>query len=149
MTLFLGPEGVTKSEDVDKLSRFTLEGNFHSPNRDSVIFDSWFPSLYRSAASRRVISLIKHKYFRNIFDLAILANAVFIALDLDGGENAFLAVFALEIALKLYAFGVRAFFRKMWNVFDVVVVGSAVAVSILRAAIGQDISREVQWHEPQ
>ena len=114
-----------------------------------MIFDSWFPSLYRSAASRRVISLIKHKYFRNIFDLAILANAVFIALDLDGGENAFLAVFALEIALKLYAFGVRAFFRKMWNVFDVVVVGSAVAVSILRAAIGQDISREVQWHEPQ
>ena len=69
---------------------------------------------------------------------------VFIALDLDGGENAFLAVFALEIALKLYAFGVRAFFRKMWNVFDVVVVGSAVTVSILRAAIGQDISREVK-----
>ena len=112
--------------------------------RDSVIFDSWFPSLYRSAASRRAISLIKHKYFRNIFDLAILANAVFIALDLDGGENAFLAVFALEIALKLYAFGVRAFFRKMWNVFDVVVVGSAVTVSILRAAIGQDVSREVK-----
>ena len=31
----------------------------------------------------------------------------------------------------------------MWNVFDVVVVGSAITVSILRAAIGQDISREV------
>ena len=112
-------------------------------NRDSVIFDSWFPSFYRSTASKRAISLIKHKYFRNIFDLAILANAIFIAFDLDGGENAFLTVFTLEIALKLYAFGIRAFFRKMWNVFDVVVVGSAITVSILRAAIGQDISREV------
>ena len=112
-------------------------------NRDSVIFDSWFPSFYRSTASKRAISLIKHKYFRNIFDLVILANAIFIAFDLDGGENVFLTIFTLEIALKLYAFGIRAFFRKMWNVFDVVVVGSAITVSILRAAIGQDISREV------
>ncbi len=73
-----------------------------------------------------------------------MANAIFIAFDLDGGENVFLTIFTVEILLKFYAFGFRAFFRKLWNVFDVLVVGSAISVSLLWAIIGSDaLSREV------
>lgn len=37
-------------------------------------------------------------------------------------DQAVLSVFVLELALKLYAYGLR-FFRDPWNMFDVVVVG--------------------------
>lgn len=52
-------------------------------------------------------------------------------------DQTLLAVFVLELALKLLAHGPR-FFRSAWNVFDVVVVGIALlpasgALSVLRA----------------
>ena len=68
---------------------------------------------------------------RYFFDAAIFVNAVFIAFDLDGGEAFFLTIFFIEIVAKLYAFGLPEFFQKLWNVFDVVVVGSAIIVSIV------------------
>ncbi len=52
---------------------------------------------------------------------------------LSGAEHIFLALFTAEILLKLYAFGFDAFFRKLWNVFDAVVVGSALAVATVLA----------------
>lgn len=52
-------------------------------------------------------------------------------------EQAVLALFVLEIAIKLYAFRLR-FFRSGWNVFDFVIVGIALVpasgpLAILRA----------------
>ncbi|WP_440997030.1 ion transporter [Arhodomonas sp. SL1] len=43
---------------------------------------------------------------------------------LDGLEAVIIAVFAAEIAIKLFAWGPR-FFRSGWNVFDLVIVGIA------------------------
>ena len=88
------------------------------------------PSAFNSKPSRIVRSLVRHKRFRNVFDLVILVNAVCIGLDLDGGEQYFLAIFFFEIVLKMYAFGFSAFFKKAWNVFDTVVVGSALILSL-------------------
>ena len=80
--------------------------------------------------------VVRHQIFRYLFDFLILMNAFFIALDLDGGENLFLALFALEIFLKTYAFGIKNFLRKAWNIFDVWVVGLAVIVSAFHSFEG-------------
>src|SRR6056297_2700906 len=52
-------------------------------------------------------------------------------------DRACLAIFVIEIALKLYAYGLR-FFRSGWNLFDFVIVGIALVpvahgLSVLRA----------------
>jgi voltage-gated sodium channel len=56
---------------------------------------------------------------------------------LAAADRSLLAIFAAELALKLFAFGGR-FFRSGWNLFDLAVVGiallpSAGALSVLRA----------------
>ncbi len=96
-----------------------------------TLLEKQIPGCYNSKPSKAVVSVVKHKRFRHIFDLVILVNALFIGLDLDGGEVYFLSLFSLEIILKLYAFGFMAFFRKAWTVFDTVVVGSALITSFI------------------
>lgn len=66
----------------------------------------------------------------------ILANAVILGLEtseramaaagpwLIGLDKAMLAIFVIEIAIKLYARG-TGFFKSSWNVFDLIVVGIA------------------------
>jgi len=51
-------------------------------------------------------------------------------------QTYFLTLFTAEILLKLYTFGFRAFFKKLWNVFDTLVVGSALIITALHAADG-------------
>ena len=51
-----------------------------------------------------------------MFDLIIVANAVLIGLDIDDAEWYFLAIFTVEILLKMYAIGVKQFFRNNWDV---------------------------------
>lgn len=89
------------------------------------------PHIYHSQPSRFLIKWVKTVYFRYLFDAVIFINAIFIGFDLDGGEPFFLALFSLEILLKLYAFGLRAFIKKWWNIFDSLVVSSALVFSIL------------------
>ena len=89
--------------------------------------------IYQSAPSKLLIKGVRQVYFRYAFDLLILVNFVFLAFDLDGGEPFFLTLFTLEIVLKLYAFGVRAFVRKFWNLFDIVVISSALLVTAVEA----------------
>ena len=91
----------------------------------------WFPEIYNSKASKLLIKCVRHMIFRYFFDFIIVINAVFIAFNLDGGEPFFLALFTLEITLKLYAFGFKAFVRKLWNLFDTIVVASALIVTII------------------
>ena len=81
--------------------------------------------------------------FRYFFDIIIIVNAIFIAFNLDGGEPFFLALFTLEITLKLYAFGLRAFVRKLWNLFDTIVVASALIVTIIEAALSNSHASQV------
>ena len=59
--------------------------------------------------------------FRVVFDVIIVANAIFIGLDFedkdeDKGEAVFLVLFNLEIIVKLYAYGFTGFVRRFWNV---------------------------------
>lgn len=68
--------------------------------------------------------------------IVICANAVTLGLETSPGihdragslidvlDLAFLTVFVVELAVKLFAFG-PAFFRDPWNVFDLIVVGIA------------------------
>ena len=103
----------------------------------------WFPQLYESRISRLIVQAVRKVYFRYVFDLIIFVNAIFIAFDLDGGEPFFLALFSLEILVKLYAFGARSFVRKWWNIFDTVVVTSALVVSLVEAAMEETAASQV------
>ena len=47
--------------------------------------------------------------------MLIVINAVTIAVDADEAEWAFLTAFIAEILLKMYAFGFREFFDRLWN----------------------------------
>ena len=86
---------------------------------------------------------------QNFIAILIVANAITLGLEtvplaretfgawMVGFERIVLAVFVIEIALKLLAFGPR-FFRDAWNVFDFVIVAMALlpatgTLSILRA----------------
>uniref|UniRef100_A0AAX7UHS6 Ion transport domain-containing protein n=1 Tax=Astatotilapia calliptera TaxID=8154 RepID=A0AAX7UHS6_ASTCA len=80
------------------------------------------PSLYQSAPSKLLCQLVQHRAFVMVYDLIILVNAVFIGLDeenpmIANSEWVFLALYILEILLKLYVFEPRVFFSKhsFWN----------------------------------
>ncbi|XP_037081801.1 two pore calcium channel protein 1-like [Pollicipes pollicipes] len=47
----------------------------------------------------------------------------------------------LEILLKMYTFGFREFFDRLWNLFDFAVIGGAFIISIARLAIGVEAER--------
>ncbi|MCU0836885.1 MAG: ion transporter, partial [Chromatiaceae bacterium] len=100
-------------------------------------------------ARERVGVWIESRPIQRILIALILINAVTLGLETSptvmaqAGElliaidRAILAVFVVEIALKLYAQGL-AFFRRGWNVFDFVVVGIALIpasgpLAVLRA----------------
>ena len=101
-----------------------------------TLAERWIPSVYNSPQSKFVINWVKHVMFRYVFDVIIFVNIFCIAFDWEGGEWAFLGLFLLEIILKLYAFGVKAFFEKLWNIFDFVVVVSAILISTAEAIAG-------------
>ncbi|XP_034045158.1 two pore segment channel 3 isoform X2 [Thalassophryne amazonica] len=101
----------------------------------------WCPTLYDSTPSRLLCRLVQHRAFVMAYDLIILVNAVFIGLDEDdpliaNSEWVFLALYLLEILLKLYAFEPRAFFSRhnFWNWFDTVIILAALIATIINAA---------------
>ena len=83
------------------------------------------------------------------FDLVIFANAIFIALERNDAEVLFLALFNLEILLKLYTYGFKGFFTRYWNMLvffsffffavAVVVVVAAVAVVFVVVAASVEV----------
>nr|CBI63265.1 two-pore channel 3 [Strongylocentrotus purpuratus] len=93
------------------------------------------PTCYNSKASLFMRKVINHRYFTYVFDLLIIINAFFVGFKLDEGEPYFLALFSVEIALKMYALGFYKFFRSFWNVFDFLVIGAAVVITIIEAIL--------------
>jgi voltage-gated sodium channel len=87
-------------------------------------------------ASRRIVESV---WFQGVVVAAILANAVVLGLEtydafadeheavLDALNDAFLALFTVEIAIRIAAHGRRPweYFRSGWNVFDFAVVALA------------------------
>ncbi|XP_046384151.1 two pore calcium channel protein 1-like [Ischnura elegans] len=127
----LDPKG---SNQIGKLEFMQLADLLNveiSEVKDRVTYlQMFFPKLYNSNPSRFIQSFVKAKYFRYLFDAVIVINAICIALNVTMAEWFFLSVFTLEIMLKLYTFGSREFFKKFWNVFDFVVIGTALVWSI-------------------
>uniref|UniRef100_A0A6Q2WT52 Ion transport domain-containing protein n=1 Tax=Esox lucius TaxID=8010 RepID=A0A6Q2WT52_ESOLU len=90
------------------------------------------PPLYLSIPSRLVCRMVRHRLFVYTYDLITLVNAVFICLDeenllIANTEWVFLALYLLEILLKLYTFKPRTFFsrHKFWNcrqILDIVFI---------------------------
>ena len=79
-----------------------------------------------------------YKYwFMRFFDVAILANAVCIGLDVEEAEWYFLALFCAEIMLRMYAYGVFEFFsfHRLWNWFDFLIIFATLLATIIEAAM--------------
>lgn len=82
----------------------------------------------------RLAALVDNARVQNAIIILILVNAVTLGLEtsaaamalagrwLETLDHLILAVFVLELTIKLIAYGPR-FFRSAWNVFDLVVVG--------------------------
>ncbi|KAH7941935.1 hypothetical protein HPB49_018590 [Dermacentor silvarum] len=99
-------------------------------------FERFMPSIYNCVVSQWIRTVTAHLFFRYLFDLLILVNAIVIGLDVYEAEWFFLTVFSVEILLKIYAFGFIQFMKQAWNVFDVVIIGSAVIGTLYEVAIG-------------
>lgn len=101
-----------------------------------TFLERYIPTFYNSKISRGLKIGVRHKAFRYFFDFLIFVNAWFIGFDVDKADWFFLAMFTVEILLKLYTFGPKEFFVRFWNSFDFLVVFSAVIASAIEAAEG-------------
>lgn len=99
-------------------------------------FQRVMPGVYNSTVSMLIRNMTAHMIFRYVFDLLILINAILIGLDVNEAEWFFLTVFTLEILLKIYTFGFIRFIKQAWNVFDVVIIGSALVGAVYEEIIG-------------
>lgn len=104
-----------------------------------TLIGHYFPYIYFSGPSQILCRIVKHKLFQVFFDVLTLVNAVVIGISTsdstwdDTAEWVFLSFFMLEILLKLYVLGFRRFFKRMWNVFDFVVIGAAFILGVAEA----------------
>ncbi|KAI8787824.1 two pore calcium channel protein 1 [Biomphalaria glabrata] len=96
-----------------------------------TLLEKHFPSIYNHRISEYFKFFVRHRVFRYWFDLLIIVNAVFIAIDLDAADWFFLAMFTVEILSKLYVLGGKEFMSRFWNIFDVVIIGGAFVATII------------------
>ncbi|KAM6941128.1 two pore segment channel 3 isoform 1-T1 [Lycodopsis pacificus] len=153
---FIGKVAFVQLADLLNIEVITLKSRPHP-------LQTACPALYLSAPSRLLCRLIQHRAFVIVYDLIILVNAVFIGLDeanplIANSEWVFLALYLLEILLKLYVFEPRAFFSRhsFWNClsssqiistrFDTIIVISALIATIVNSAMtssGTYTSRQI------
>ncbi|XP_076314234.1 uncharacterized protein LOC143226750 [Tachypleus tridentatus] len=133
----LDGDGDNLVEKSDFLQLADLLNVSVSEVQDRKFFIAKFlPKVYNSKPSKLLRRLVAQKYFRYFFDLMILINAVLIACDVNDAEWFFLVFFTLEILLKIYTFGIKEFFKKFWNWFDFLIIGSAMVATIIETAMG-------------
>ncbi|AWP05193.1 putative two pore calcium channel protein 1-like [Scophthalmus maximus] len=132
---FIGKVAFVQLADLLNIEVITLKSRPHPLHR-------LCPALYQSAPSRLLCRMVQHRAFVIVYDLIILVNAVFIGLDeenpmIANSEWVFLALYLLEILLKLYVFEPRAFFSRhsFWNWFDTIIVISALIATIVNSAM--------------
>lgn len=105
-------------------------------------------ALESSGLRAKALALVEAQSFQRFIVIIILANAVTLGLEsfpaiyaaygsiLKAIDRGFLAVFVVELALKLYAYRAH-FFRAPWNWFDAIIVAASLvpnagAWSVLR-----------------
>ncbi|MGF1475988.1 MAG: ion transporter [Geminicoccaceae bacterium] len=103
----------------------------------------------KTPARGALVRLVEAPGFRNVIMAVIIVNSITIGLETSASAMAFagglliaidrlaIAIFTVEIALKLFVYRHR-FFLDGWNVFDLVIVGAAYVpgsygLSVLRA----------------
>ncbi|MFC6196989.1 ion transporter [Ponticaulis profundi] len=110
------------------------------------------PTMEKASGLRgQVQKLVESALFRNTITILIVVNAVTLGLDtfeavppevrygLRIFDFAVIVIFAIELALKIYAWGLN-FFRSGWNIFDFVIV----SLSILPGAHAFQVLRSLR-----
>lgn len=104
--------------------------------------EAWAPRVYQSSASLFVQRMVRHRAFVWVYDVIILVNAVFIALDerslfISRAEWFFLCLYVAEILLKLYTYEPRAYLgrKQFWNWFDILIIIAALVATVANATI--------------
>ncbi|XP_004844387.1 two pore calcium channel protein 2-like [Heterocephalus glaber] len=104
--------------------------------------EAWVPRVYQSSMSLLVQRMVQHRIFVWAYDVIILINAICIALDekhpfISYAEWLFLALYIIEILLKLYTYEPRAYLgrKQFWNWFDVLIIIAALVATMANAAI--------------
>ncbi|GFO10198.1 two pore calcium channel protein 1 [Plakobranchus ocellatus] len=96
-----------------------------------------FPKIYNHPWSVNFKFMVRHKFFRYIFDFMIGVNALFIAIDLDVADWFFLSIFTFEILCNLYVAGFKEYFQRFWYTFDFLIIGSAFCASVIERIMGR------------
>ncbi|XP_032208686.1 two pore calcium channel protein 1-like [Mustela erminea] len=104
--------------------------------------EEWMPRVYQSSASLLIQRMVRHRIFVWVYDIIILINAIFIALDeknpfISYAEWLFLSLYIIEILLKLYTYEPRAYFGKkqFWNWFDMLIIVAALVATVANTTI--------------
>ncbi|XP_040479113.1 two pore calcium channel protein 1-like isoform X1 [Ursus maritimus] len=104
--------------------------------------EDWMPRVYQSSASLLVQRMVRHRIFVWVYDVIILINAIFIALDeknpfISYAEWLFLSLYIIEILLKLYTYEPRAYFgrKQFWNWFDTLIIIAALVATVANTTI--------------
>ncbi|XP_042551488.1 two pore calcium channel protein 1-like [Dipodomys spectabilis] len=104
--------------------------------------EAWLPRVYQSSVSLLVQRMVRHRIFIWVYDVIILINAIFIALDeknplISYVEWLFLSLYVVEILLKLYTYEPRAYFgrKQFWNWFDMLIIIAALLATVANATI--------------
>ncbi|XP_074647512.1 uncharacterized protein LOC141903307 [Tubulanus polymorphus] len=126
-----GDDCLTKSDFLQVVDLLNVR---LSEVKDRLTFcEMHFPGCYMSKSSELIKGFVQHIVFRYFFDVAIIANAVCIAISAEDAEWFFLGLFTIEIVLKIYAVGFYRFFQKLWNLFDFLVIGAAIIATSIEA----------------
>ncbi|XP_010215485.1 PREDICTED: two pore calcium channel protein 1-like [Tinamus guttatus] len=132
---FIDKKSFVRLADLLNIQVITLKIRRHPLAR-------WMPHLYNSAASQFLRSMVRHRGFVWTYDVIILINAIFIALDEESpyisyAEWVFLALYIIEILLKVYTYEPRTFFGKnqFWNWFDTLIIFAALTATILNTTL--------------
>uniref|UniRef100_A0A8C6YHD3 Two pore calcium channel protein 1-like n=1 Tax=Nothoprocta perdicaria TaxID=30464 RepID=A0A8C6YHD3_NOTPE len=132
---FIDKKSFVRLADLLNIQVITLKIRRHPLGR-------WMPRVYSSAASQFLRSMVRHRGFVWTYDVIILINAIFIALDEESpyisyAEWVFLALYIIEILLKVYTYEPRTFFGKnqFWNWFDTLIIFAALTATILNTTL--------------
>ncbi|XP_055257210.1 two pore channel protein 1-like [Moschus berezovskii] len=104
--------------------------------------ETWMPRVYQSSTSLLVQKMVQHRIFVWVYDVIILINAIFIALDekdslISYAEWLFLSLYIIEILLKLYTYEPSAYFgrKQFWNWFDTLIIIAALLATVANTTI--------------
>jgi len=136
-----GKERITEDDFLYVGNIFAVQLLEKNPNDVFSIVEKYFPRAYNHPISQRIIGWVKDDpykvWFMRFFDVAILANAICIGLDIEAAEWYFLSLFVVELMLRLYAYGTFEFFsiHRLWNIFDFTIIAATLIATIIEAAL--------------